>query len=550
MREKQDCNCKVVNVWVYRRWSSDQQSDGDSGRRQTDLAERWCRQRGLSITAEETDDGISAFRGKNRRPGSGLDRLINRLKLGDYLLVEDHDRLTREDWLTGMNLVADIVGRGAVLVTLDNGNEIDGERFRRDPGCFLPAILRAHTGHDEDNKKSVRIKETWAARKAALSSGKAANMHLPCWLGWNKEAKKPVLVESNARVIRKMFALALKGLGCQTIARRLHKNGEKLVVEGKRRERVLTTGTSYVWRTLRNKLAIGYGVYVQPPQPGVYPPVVDEQTFYAVQQRLETNKHQTAPRSASTSSLFTGLARCNKCGGTLCRFTQIRKGKRYEYLVCSDTLHKHGKCGMTSIRYDAVEKSFLQLLSQTDLVRRAMTDGQAAVPSVLDSLSGQLADAENQVIKLMTYIKSVPNPARAFYEAVEEEEHKAANLRQQIEAERGKLKAETPGLEGYQEFCDRFAGRMEQPEYRDSVKALLRDFVLNIEVKLGCDEYVVALKGAKQPIKVTLHPKGGCLLNPAPACVLGREPIAQAQAEAAVQAGAKGVLGVVKLSPA
>ena len=83
-----------------------------------------------------------------------------------------------------------------------------------------------------------------------------------------------------------MFTLALAGSGCQTIARYLHKEGVKLIVKGKRRERRLTLSAPYVWRTLRNKLAIGHGIYVQPQQPGVYPPVVDEKTFYAVQRRL------------------------------------------------------------------------------------------------------------------------------------------------------------------------------------------------------------------------------------------------------------------------
>jgi len=60
-------DCKNADVYVYRRWSDDKQTDGDSGRRQHDRAEDWCRAKQLKITAEETDDGISAFRGKSGR---------------------------------------------------------------------------------------------------------------------------------------------------------------------------------------------------------------------------------------------------------------------------------------------------------------------------------------------------------------------------------------------------------------------------------------------------------------------------------------------------
>ena len=69
-------------VFVYRRWSTDMQTEGDSGRLQTDRAQQWCQQRGFTITAQETDDGTSAYRGRNRRKGSPLDRVIQRLKPG------------------------------------------------------------------------------------------------------------------------------------------------------------------------------------------------------------------------------------------------------------------------------------------------------------------------------------------------------------------------------------------------------------------------------------------------------------------------------------
>jgi DNA invertase Pin-like site-specific DNA recombinase len=331
-----------------------------------------------------------------------------RLKPDDYLLVEDSDRLTREDWLTGMNLVADIVGRGAKLVTLDNNNIIDAERFRPDPGCFLPAIMRAHIGHDEDNKKSGRARESWEARLAGLAMGTPANLHLPAWLYWDYEAKQPKLDDHNARIVRKMFALALEGLGCLTIARKLHEAGERLMITGKRKNGTprsrkskpgeaytFTLSQPYVWRTLQNKLCIGYGVYAEPPKPGVYPAVVTEEIFFAVQKLLKHNKYQTVARASTTSNLFTGIAYCSRCCGNLCRFSQRRNGKRYEYLVCGDRMHKHGKCGMAGIRYDQFEESFLHLLAQTGVVKQTLGDEQLIVPSRLDTLSGELAEAEN-----------------------------------------------------------------------------------------------------------------------------------------------------------
>ncbi len=304
------------------------------------MAQAWCQRRGLVLTGREKDDGVSAWNGLNRAPGTGLDRLLKIVKAGDYLLIEDCDRLSRQDWLTAMNFIAEIVAKGVIVVTLSNGNEIDAERFRTDPGCFLPAVLRAHLGHDENEKKSKRIKESWAARKAGMAKGQAANFHLPCWLGWDEKNDKPVVVENNAKIIREMFRLAHAGLGCQTISRRLRREGWKLMADDRR----LEIGTSYVWRTLRNKLVIGWSPYVDPPVPGVYPAIVDEQTFYAVQAKIDRNKKLTTPRKSLGTNLFTGLLYCSKCGGRLSLFSQYRNAKIYRCVVCSDSLHKSCMC--------------------------------------------------------------------------------------------------------------------------------------------------------------------------------------------------------------
>ena len=512
---------KNVNVYSYARWSSDAQGDGDSNRRQSQLALDWCARRGLLLAGQAKDDGVSAWKGRNRQEGSGLSRLLKLVKPGDFLLVEDNDRLSRQDWLTAMNFLSEIVERGVTVVTLANGNEIDAKRFRHDPGCFLPALLRAHLGNDENEKKSKRITESWEARKLAMVKGHAAKMHLPCWLAWDDVVGKPVLVESNAKVIRKMFDLAVEGLGCQTVARRLHKDGEKLIVKGKRKERRLTISAPYVWRTLRNKLAIGYGVYVQPSPPGVYPAVVDERIFYAVQTRLQQNKRQTSPRKHSEASLFTGIAFCSRCGGTLCRFTQCRGKKIYKYLVCSEALHKHGKCGMTSIRYDDVEKSFLSLLANSDLVRRAMAAKPDNRISTVDALTGELADADNQANKLLELIKRDPEPSKRLYAALKEEDAKVDDLRTKLEAEQARIKAETPALESYEEFCERFSARMEQDKYRAEVKTLLRSMVERIIVKLGQGEYTVEFRGSEL-ITVSVN-KSGWLFGPSP-CPAGGAP--------------------------
>jgi DNA invertase Pin-like site-specific DNA recombinase len=506
MKNLGDCKHKNVNVYAYSRWSSDAQRDGDSDRRQDAMAEAWCQRRGLVLAGREKDDGVSAWNGKNRAEGSGLDRLLKLVKAGDYLLVEDNDRLSRQDWLTAMVFLRDIVAKGVIVVTLNNGNEIDADRFRTDPGCFLPAVLRAHLGHDENEKKSKRIKESWAARKADMAKGSAANLHLPCWLGWDEKADKPLVVESNAKTVREMFRMALEGLGCQTIARKLGREGWKLTAGDKH----LQIGTSYVWRTLRNKLVIGWSPYVNPPQPGCFPAIVSEPDFYAVQARLDNGKQLSTPRKSLGVNLFTGVLFCSKCGGRLSLFSQYRNGRIYRYYVCSDSLHKDGKCGMAGIRLDLLEDALLGFLAQADVIRPLLA-GPAA-PNKVDELTGRVSAAKTQAVKLAKVIFGDADPSPTIYQAMKASEKEAAELAEALEQERARVCSERPASASYAAFVDALPTLAKDPAKRPDLRRAIASVLEAVRVDLVSVEetwsMVVRIKGCGQQFLIELT-KGG-----------------------------------------
>jgi DNA invertase Pin-like site-specific DNA recombinase len=164
-------------VFSYARWSSDKQAEGDSLRRQTWQAEQWCLRQGLSLAEERfVDGGVSAYRGKNQ--AGELGRLVETLQAGDTLLVEDADRLSRQDWKSAMDFVDRVLAKGVKIVTLQNGNEITAESFRSNPGVFLQLILNAHLGHSEDVKKAARVREAWVTKRAEIKAGTAIRQRL------------------------------------------------------------------------------------------------------------------------------------------------------------------------------------------------------------------------------------------------------------------------------------------------------------------------------------------------------------------------------------
>jgi len=80
------------------------------------------------------------------------------------LLVEDADRLSRQDWKAAMDFVERLLAKGVKIVTLQNGNEITAESFRSNPGVFLQLILNAHLGHSKNTKKAARVREAWSTK--------------------------------------------------------------------------------------------------------------------------------------------------------------------------------------------------------------------------------------------------------------------------------------------------------------------------------------------------------------------------------------------------
>jgi site-specific DNA recombinase len=69
------------------------------------------------------------------------------------------------------------------------------------------------------------------------------------------------------------------------------------------------------------------------------PPIVDEQTFNAVQGLLKSrNPKHTPPRVANGPTLLAGVARCGYCGAALIQNTG--KGGQYRYYCCSGKLKK------------------------------------------------------------------------------------------------------------------------------------------------------------------------------------------------------------------
>src|SRR5262245_61955697 len=108
-------------AYSYIRFSSHEQAKGDSLRRQPDAAAAWCERHGMRLDETTTlrDLGKSAFTGKHRQNPdrhalAAFLKLVEAGKIpkGSYLIIENLDRLSREEARPALRLWMDLLDAG------------------------------------------------------------------------------------------------------------------------------------------------------------------------------------------------------------------------------------------------------------------------------------------------------------------------------------------------------------------------------------------------------------------------------------------------------
>ncbi|MBD8677554.1 recombinase family protein [Sphingomonas sp. CFBP 13720] len=363
-------------VYSYSRWSTPEQSKGDSSRRQADAADRWAARHGyqLDLSLSITDEGVSAFRGTNAVDG-GLSRFLEACRRGliedgSFLLVESLDRISRMAPRKAQRLIDDIVDNGVTIVTLSDDQHYTAERLDTDPTALLIALMVSWRAHEESKTKGRRVAEAWDAKRQRVRANPAERLTKrgPSWLiptddgRWAVDAPK-------AAVVRRIFAMALKGIGEHGIAATLQLEGVPMLGRGKHWHR------STVSKVLRNPAVIGTlipgqirfmdGQRVRVHEqavPGAFPAVVTEADWLAVRALKDGNAHAPRGRNAgrTIAHVFAGLARCPLCGSAMGRVNKGAPGKAgVPKLVCSSAKAKAG-CRYVSVPAEQVEAAFLQ----------------------------------------------------------------------------------------------------------------------------------------------------------------------------------------------
>ncbi|ELW9440312.1 recombinase family protein [Pluralibacter gergoviae] len=417
----------------YIRFSSEKQARGDSLRRQSKMVAAWLESHPdyfLDDKLTFKDLGKSAYHGKHLKGGLGefLAAIESGLvKVGDTLLIESLDRLSRQDVDQASELLRNILRAGVDVVTLSDGEHYTKESLK-DLLSLIKSILIMQRSHEESQRKGERVQAAWNRKKELAKRGVKLSKRCPAWLKLNDDRKGFTVLPEQVKIVKRAYQLRLEGLAYGRITRTLNEEGYLTLNQYK----PTVWSESSVKMLLRNRAVIGHFTPVREEEiQGYYPAVISEGDFYRAQQ-LQTGQYGRASVSDNPLSvnIFRGLLRCSECGRTMVLGGYSEK--RYGMYRCS--ARSGGGCKAKFISRKQTDETLIALLSrmsryqpeqsnqlaklqlqrsslnkkiQNLVTLAAELDDMTAVLDQLKALKGELSELDREISDETTRTKAI-----------------------------------------------------------------------------------------------------------------------------------------------
>jgi DNA invertase Pin-like site-specific DNA recombinase len=249
------------------------------------------------------DDGVSAWKGLNASPEHQLGQFItvaNRgtIRPGDCLIVENLDRLSRQDIWAAMGLVNDLKQLGIHIGRLDTMQLLRAED--KDIGSFFAAAGEFYRGNSESNAKSMRNGAAWKRkRKSAKDKGTTITNCLPAWIR-HVDGRREAIPEY-VDIIRRIFRLTANGYGHFLIVKKFKSEGVPSFAEGncksEQNKKDRTWARSYIALILSDERVLGRfqprhrdGSPAGDVIPDYYPAIITQEEWDAAQGSADQRK--------------------------------------------------------------------------------------------------------------------------------------------------------------------------------------------------------------------------------------------------------------------
>lgn len=368
-------------AYSYTRFSSEKQAKGDSLRRQIALADAYIKEHPeleLELSPMSlSDEGMSAYKGANARRGAlaAFIRAVedDEVKSGSYLLVENFDRLSRQDPLTSIGQLTDLTKAGINVVTLVDQKIYSTETMQGVAGAWMlmSSIMTMARAHEESATKGRRVRAAWDNKKSKIEAGIQLTKKVPFWMNPDRSTKK-----EKVKLVQEIFKLHSKGLGGTRVCKLLNERGEP-TPSGKG-----LWQQSTVRKLITGKAVLGILQTSNQDYPKYFKQIISEELWLSANAMLGCGRK---PVGTKKERSLQGLFKCF-CGSSMrvqSRTGRIRKdGTRnsWTYVVCGSAAVGGGDCPFKSISYEKVHVATLNLASE---IRAIYADGDSNFELIL-----------------------------------------------------------------------------------------------------------------------------------------------------------------------
>lgn len=414
---------------IYIRVSTeDQAREGYSIQAQKNKLEAYCVSQGWNVVGFYIDDGYSAK--DLERPE--MKRMLKHIEQGliDCVLVYRLDRLTRS--VLDLYKLLEIFERHNCK--FKSATEVYDTTTAM--GRMFITIVAAMAQWERENlAERVRMGMQEKARQ-----GKWAVSTAPFGYDIDRETDKLVINQQEAVVVRKIYDMYLSGMGMNKIALSLNNQGILTKSDAawtSNKVKYVLTNPIYIG-TMRYNYRVNNDNYFE--VEGAVPAIISEEVFERAQKIIE--KRKTAhPRSATSEFVFSGVAKCARCGAPLAgKYGFSRRGEkihRPRSYYC--TKQKIGLCDQPNMSERFIEQKFLQFLKDIEFNERLLAniesdnDDEKQVQERQEWIQNELKLIEKRRVKWQYAWANDTISDDDFRQRMKEESEKEEALKKELE---------------------------------------------------------------------------------------------------------------------
>ena len=527
-------------AYLYMRFSSAEQAQGDSLTRQRLLAEEYVARHpasGIELvsTPEFVDEGISSYAGQNLQPGRALRRFMECVADGivepdSILMVESLDRLSRQQVIQAQRLLLDLLLSGISVITTSptETREYNGRSGLQDLIISLAGMERAN---QESAIKSDRVRRAWKRKKERADTEKLTK-RAPSWLVLSEDRTTFSIVEEKAAIVRRIFDMA-ETMGQSAIVRMLNSERVPPLVKGASGwhessiAKLLTSSTAIGMYQPHKVVKEGGRTYRVPDGAaidGYYPSIVSDDVYYRVQALRSVRKVTGAGRKGGAyTNIFGGIAKCSLCGSSM---TIVDKGaapKGGRYFVCSAARRGAG-CQYRAVKYRLCEQGFLlycQRVDVSDILPGGSAKSQIAkLRKASSALRGEIAEKRVLIERMMASVeanggdmpKTVQNRIAGHEKRIEELQADEARVASAIAVQDGEWHRVQGMQSSFTELMIRLRTAPQEEQYvlRSKLHEVLKLAIAGIEVgpaQKDAQDYVARLVEEERKRMLEQHPE-------------------------------------------